>query len=146
MQENTELMQLLQKMAQDNEDQNKYLRKQLFFTRIFAVACCVLVAALLVVLLKLVPPVLNTMDQAVGAMEQATDTLKQASGTLEVVDDTLADIQTLFEEDGLVGQSSTALTQATEKISQMDIEELNKAIADLGAVVEPLANFFEKFR
>ena len=146
MQENTELMQLLQKMAQDNEDQNKYLRKQLFFTRIFAVACCVLVAALLAVLLKLVPPVLNTMEQAVSAMEQATDTLEQASGTLEVVDDTLADIQTLFEEDGLVGQSSAALTQATEKISQMDIEELNKAIADLGAVVEPLANFFDKFR
>ncbi|MBQ7841673.1 MAG: hypothetical protein IJ390_14480 [Lachnospiraceae bacterium] len=146
MQENRDLMELMEKMAGDNEAQNQYLRKQLFFTRIFAIACCVLVAAFMVVLLKLVPPVLQTMEMAVTAMDQATETLKQASETMEMVDDALVNIRSLFEEDGLVGQSSAALTQATEKISQMDIEELNRAIGDLGAVVEPLANFFEKFR
>lgn len=139
MQDTQGIMQLMEKLAADNEAQNRYLRKQLFFTRIFSVACCVLTVALLLVLLKVIPPLLGTMDKAVTALDQAT-------GTLELVDDTLVDIQGLFEEDGLVGQSSEALTQATAKISEMDIESLNAAIKDLGDVVEPLANFFDKFK
>lgn len=146
MQDNQGVMQLLKQLAEDNEAQNRYLRKQLFFTRIFAVACCVLTIALLVVLLKVIPPLLNTMDKALAALDQTVTALDQASDTLELVDDTLTDIQGLFDEDGLVGQSSEALAQATEKMSQMDIDSLNRAIRDLGAVVEPLANFFDKFK
>ena len=52
----------------------------------------------------------------------------------------------LFDENGLVWQSSEALSQATEKLNRMDIESLNSAIRDLGAVVEPLAEFFGKFK
>lgn len=144
--ENQGMLGLIEKMAQDNEAQNNYLKKQLFFTRIFAVACCVMTAALLIVLLKIIPPLLGTLDKAVGAIDTAVEAIDQASNTLELVDDTLVDIQGLFEEDGLVGQSSEALTQATEKISRMDIEALNKAIKELGDVVEPLAEFFGKFR
>lgn len=139
MQDSQEVMQLLTKMAADNEAQNKYLRKQLFFTRIFAIACCVLTIALLAVLLRTIPPLLGTLDKAAESLEQASE-------TLELVDDTLVDIQSLFEEDGLVGQSSEALTQATNKISEMDIESLNAAIKDLGDVVAPLADFFDKFK
>ncbi|MDO4333667.1 MAG: hypothetical protein Q4C58_13415 [Eubacteriales bacterium] len=139
MQDNQGVIQLLEKMAADNEAQNRYLRKQLFFTRIFSVACCVLTIALLAVLLRVVPPLLGTLDQAVEALEQASE-------TMELVDDTLTDIQGLFEEDGLVGQSGEALAQATQKISEMDIESLNAAIKNLGDVVEPLAEFFGKFK
>ena len=57
----------------------------------------------------------------------------------------MRNIQSLFEEEGLVGQSSRALQQTTDKISRMDIESLNSAIRDLGAVVEPLADFFGRF-
>lgn len=146
MQNDQGVIQLLEKMAADNEAQNQYLRKQLFFTRIFAAACCVLTVALLAVLLKVMPPLLGTMDKAVEALDQASETLELVDETLELVEATLVDIQGLFEEDGLVGQSSEALTQATEKISAMDIESLNDAIRDLGAVVEPLANFFDRFK
>lgn len=146
MQNGQDVMQLLEKMSADNEAQNQYLRKQLFFTRIFSVACCVLTVVLLAVLLIVMPPLLGTMDKAVAALDQASETLTLVDETLELVGDTLVDIQSLFEEDGLVGQSSEALAQATEKISTMDIDSLNDAIRDLGAVVEPLANFFDKFK
>ena len=139
IQDNEGVMELLNRMAEDNAAQNRYLRKQLFFTRIFAVSCCVLTAALLIVLLRVIPPLM-------GTMQTAADALGQASGTLALLDDTLEDVQGLFEEDGLVGQSSEALKQATEKISRMDIDNLNAAIKDLGDVVEPLANFFDKFK
>ena len=71
--------------------------------------------------------------------------LTEVSGTLEEADNTMRNIQSLFEEEGLVGQSSRALQQTTDKISRMDIESLNSAIRDLGAVVEPLADFFGRF-
>lgn len=146
IQENQGVMELLEKMAQDNAAQNRYLRKQLFFTRIFAVSGCILTVALLLVALKVMPPLLGAVDKAVTALDQATGTLVVVDDTLQQASDTLADVQTLFEEDGLVGQSSVALQQATDKISQMDIESLNAAIKDLGEVVEPLAEFFGKFK
>ncbi len=139
IQDNQGVMELLDRMAEDNAAQNRYLRKQLFFTRILAVSCCALTVALLVVLLKVIPPLLTTMGKATDALDQATQ-------TLEVMDDTMEEIQGLFEEGGLVGQSSEALRQATEKISRMDIDSLNAAIKDLGDVVEPLADFFGKFK
>lgn len=139
IQDNEGVIGMLTKMAEDNAEQNRYLRKQLFFTRVFAGSCCILTVALILVLLKVIPPFL-------GTMEKAAEALDQGSQTLFLVDETLNDIQGLFDPDGLVGQSSEALGQATEKISRMDIDSLNAAIKDLGDVVEPLAGFFGKFK
>lgn len=137
---------LLSKIAEDNEAQNKYLRKQLRFTRIFAISCCVLTIAMLLVFGRVIPPLLNTLEVATTALNDASDTLEQASETLSMLDTALLDVQGLFAEDGLVGLSSTALREATDKISRMDIESLNEAIRDLGAIVEPMANFFGKLK
>ena len=126
-------------VVQENEKILELLKKQLFFTRVFAAACCILTAAVLIVLILVIPSLLGIMDQAVAAMDQA-------SATLQTANDTLTDIHGLFEEDGLVGQSGQALEQATEKIGRMDIDSLNRAIRELGDVVEPLADFFDKFR
>ena len=91
------------------------------------------------VFLLIVPPMLQIISQGQETLVEVTDTLQTAQ-------ETLTDIQTLFDENGLVWQSSEALSQATEKLNRMDIESLNSAIRDLGAVVEPLAEFFGKFK
>ena len=101
-------------------------------TRILAAVGCVLAAAVIAVFLLIVPPMLQIIRQGQETLVEATDTLQTAQ-------ETLTDIQTLFDENGLVWQSSEAL-------SQMDIESLNSAIRDLGAVVEPLAEFFGMFK
>ena len=152
-QENQELLELLQKMLKENEDANRQLKKQLFYSKIFACAGCVLAVIMAVVFLRIVPPLLVTMDTAVEAMNQASDAMGQATQTLELVDETLAilddalnDFSGLFDEQGLVVQSSEALSEAMEKIESMDIVSLNEAIRNLGEVVEPLANFFGRFR
>ena len=72
--------------------------------------------------------------------------MEQASDTLALVDETLLDVQSLFEEDGLIVQSSEALAQAMEKIDRMDIDSLNQAIQNLKDVVEPMADFFGRFK
>ncbi len=152
-QENQELLELLQKMLKENEDANRQLKKQLFYSKILACAGCVLAVIMAVVFLRIVPPLLVTMDTAVEAMNQASDAMGQATQTLELVDETLAilddalnDFSGLFDEQGLVVQSSEALSEAMEKIESMDIVSLNEAIRNLGEVVEPLANFFGRFR
>lgn len=139
IQDNQDMRQLLDTIAQDNALQNRYLRKQLFFTRILAVASSVLTVALLVVLLIVMPPLFNTMGKA-------TDALDQAARTLSVMDDTMEEIQGLFAEGGMVDLSSEALRQTAEKIGRMDIDSLNAAIKNLEEVVAPFAGFFEKFK
>ena len=129
---------LLEELTEQNRQQTASLKKQLFVTRILAAAGCVLAAAVIAVFLLIVPPMLQIISQGQKTLV-ATDTLQTAQ-------ETLTDIQTLFDENGLVWQSSEALSQATEKLNRMDIESLNSAIRDLGAVVEPLAEFFGKFK
>ena len=124
---------LLEELTEQNRQQTASLKKQLFVTRILAAAGCVLAAAVIAVFLLVVPPMLQIIRQGQETLVEATDTLQTA-------------IQTLFDGNGLVWQSSEALSQATEKLNRMDIESLNSAIRDLGAVVEPLAEFFGKFK
>ena len=123
---------LLEELTEQNRQQTASLKKQLFVTRVLA-------AAVIAVFLLIVPPMLQIISQGQETLVEATDTLQTAQ-------ETLTDIQTLFDENGLVWQSSEALSQATEKLNRMDIESLNSAIRDLGAVVEPLAEFFGKFK
>lgn len=138
-QDNSEWITLLQKLVTENEMQNRQLKKQLFYTRIFAAVGLVLAILLAVVVFRVVPPALSAMETATAAMEQASD-------TLALVDETLLDVQSLFEEDGLIVQSSEALAQAMEKIDRMDIDSLNQAIQNLKDVVEPMADFFGRFK
>lgn len=134
-----DVISLLEELTEQNRQQTASLKKQLFVTRILAAAGCVLAAAVIAVFLLIVPPMLQIISQGQETLVEATDTLQTAQ-------ETLTDIQTLFDENGLVWQSSEALSQATEKLNRMDIESLNSAIRDLGAVVEPLAEFFGKFK
>ena len=127
-----DVISLLEELTEQNRQQTASLKKQLFVTRILA-------AAVIAVFLFIVPPMLQIISQGQETLVEATDTLQTAQ-------ETLTDIQTLFDENGLVWQSSEALSQATEKLNRMDIESLNSAIRDLGAVVEPLAEFFGKFK
>ena len=61
--------------------------------------------------------------------------------------DTVATMEeTLESVTKLVNDSSESLVSAFDNINSIDFEGLNKAIEDLGNVVEPLSNFFKKFK
>lgn len=151
-QETQGVIQYLEKLVEENTAQSRNLQKQLRFTRLLAIAACALAGAFLAALLCIAPPLLRTVKQADGLMEQvsaavenADQALSQVTQTLTEADKALLEIQSMFDEDGLMSQTGDALAQAMEKVDSMDIESLNKAIRDLGDVVEPLANFFNKF-
>lgn len=128
------------------EEMEKLLKKQLLFTRIFAVSNIVLVLIVLFVVLKVVPGITFTMNRISEALTQATVTLEIAEDTLNQASEALDDFDSVAGNvNDLVDSSSVAVEQAMNKVNQMDIEKLNQAIADLSDVVEPLASFFNKF-
>lgn len=116
-----------------NEEQIKLLKKQLFYMRIHTAACLVLTAAILFAVIRLLPGLTLALDQANAVLVDAQTAIE--------------DLQTVSENvNELVNSGSLAVGRTMEKIDQMDIEQLNEAIADLNRVIEPLAEFFGRFQ
>ena len=118
-------------------------KKRLMWSRVTA-----LLMALFVVLVAcVIPAVLNTLKVAEDTMLTANDTLEQAQEIMTDMTSTIDTMETTLESvTKLVNDSSESLVAAFDNINSIDFEGLNKAIEDLGNVVEPLSNFFKKFR
>ena len=133
MEEKKELQELLERLDKSNRQQAWYARWQCVFS-IAAAVCCV---GLLLVVYNLMPQV----QELTGQMEVVLE-------NLEVVTDQLAgmDLGQMVENvDALVVSSQDGVEQAMSKLNSIDFEALNKAIAHLSDVVEPLARFFNVF-
>ncbi len=127
------LKSLVDQLGRAQERQQHLLRKQLFYTRLLALAGIAIAVITLAFVLTILPGV--------------TGVLEQASETLLLVDQTLEDFGQMSQNvDALAGSGGEAIEQLMEKVEQMDIEGLNDAISDLNDVIKPLADFFGNFR
>ena len=125
-------MQMEEKISA-NEEQTRLLKKQLVHMRIHTATGLILTAAFLFVIIRLLPGLTQALDQA-------NEVLADAGAAIE-------DLQEVSQNvNELVDSGSLAIGQTMEKIEQMDIEQLNGAIADLNRVIEPLAEFFGRFQ
>ena len=109
-----------------------YSRIQCIFSVISAVCCVTLVATLL----RFIPQLEDLATQAdllMADLQSVTAELKKLDLT-----DMIAGIN------DLVATSQTGVEDAIEKISEIDISKLNKAVSDLAAVVQPLADFVKR--
>ncbi len=136
MENNNETLDYLKQIRDLNQ-------KRLLWSRVTA-----LLMALFVVLVAcVIPAVLNTLKVAEDTMLTANDTLEQAQSIMTDMTSTIDTMETTLESvTKLVNDSSESLVAAFDNINSIDFEGLNKAIEDLGNVVEPLSNFFKKFR
>lgn len=135
--EHTEMTEMKNLLIQ----QNQLLQKQLKTARLSALLSGLMALALIVTGLVLVPR-LNAMAASV---EEATAQFSSSLASFETVAQELAsaDIAGKLQDlDALVLQSQEAIAQAMDKINAMDIETLNLAIANLAAIIQPLALFF----
>lgn len=162
MEHNQDMLKILTQLEQSGRRQVRYARIQCVFSVIAAVCCAVILVT-----------VLGVMPQVQALTEQTKDLLGQAQHLAAQIEDVAGDAQSLAAKtetvlnnletvsgelaeadlggmvdnvDTLVSSSQAALKQATDKLNAMDIATLNKAIADLADVVEPLAKFFKNFR
>ena len=125
-------MQMEEKISA-NEEQTRLLKKQLVHMRIHTATGLILTAAFLFVIIRLLPGLTQALDQANAVLADAGAAIEDLQEVSQNVNE-------------LVDSGSLAIGQTIEKIEQMDIEQLNGAIADLNRVIEPLAEFFGRFQ
>ena len=125
-------MQMEEKISA-NEEQTRLLKKQLVHMRIHTATGLILTAAFLFVIIRLLPGLTQALDQANAVLADAGAAIEDLQEVSHNVNE-------------LVDSGSLAIGQTMEKIEQMDIEQLNGAIADLNRVIEPLAEFFGRFQ
>ena len=141
MEMNPEMQVYLEKLEKSNRQQVRCARLQCLFS-VLAAVCCLL---LLLTVAKIVPDIKSLSDEISGIAAQAESVLTN----LETVTEELAeaDFSTMVQNmDDLVLTSQEGVSKALEKMEAMDIEALNKAVANLAAVVEPMAKFFKVFQ
>ncbi len=134
MEENKEMLELLQKIEKSNRQQ----------VRNSAIACILALAAAILCGLTFLT-IFNIAPQVNGLVEQAQTVLANLEQTTaELAQADLEGVVSGMET--LVSTGQQSLEQTMEKLNTVDFEALNDAIADLSAVVEPMAKLFGAFR
>ena len=140
MEENREMLELLQKIEASN-------RKQLLYTRIQCIAALVAVACFagIYFLIKdFLPQISAIITEIPGVVAQ----MEVVLGNLEVVTKELTTVDFAGMVEGvntLVATGQVGLEETVAKLNAIDFEALNKAIATLTQVIDPLAKFFKVF-
>ena len=135
MEENKETLELLRKIERSSRIQiySGYVRTGLMLV------CAVCMAALVVMVFRLMPQINEILAQAQHAFNQVgtvLDYLEQTSYQLSQVD-----LQGMVSNvDGLVTTGQQSMETTMEKLNGIDFDALNKAIQDLSAVTQSLAN------
>ena len=141
MDEQKQMMELLQKIEESN-------RKQLMYTRIqciAAVAAVVCFAGIYFLIKDFLPQISAIITEIPGVVAQMESVL----GNLELVTKELTTVDFAGMIDGvnaLVATGQEGLEETVTKLNSIDFEALNKAIATLTEVIDPLAKFFKVFR
>ena len=118
----------------------KTQKRTLLGTRIVAAAVVIMCAAVCISLGILVPKVTKTLDDVNAAIERTESLVESAEKSLSEIDGMITNVNTL------VVDNTESLEEAVNNLNSINFDELNQAIQDLGDVVEPLANFVNKFR
>lgn len=140
MEEKNEMLELLQKIEASN-------RKQLLYTRIQCIAALVAVACFagIYFLIKdFLPQISAIITEIPGVVAQ----MEVVLGNLEVVTKELTTVDFAGMVEGvntLVATGQVGLEETVAKLNAIDFEALNKAIATLTQVIDPLAKFFKVF-
>ena len=140
MEQNERTLELLEKIEKTN-------RRQLLFTQIFCGIALVAVLFCVIALVK-VNQLLPQIQGITAQMQGVLGNMEQAAGQLAALDirGIAENVETLVGNvDMLTVSAQDSLKQTMTKLNTIDFETLNKAIEDLSAVIQPLADFFGMF-
>ncbi len=121
----------------EQEHKQEKMMRYMRFQCIFSVAAAICCFAALVAVCTMIPKVTGLAEQMGGVLDNL-DTVAQQLAE--------ADLAGMAENiDALTVTSRQGVEQAVDKLNTVDLDTLNKAIKNLGDVVEPLARFFNIF-
>ena len=129
------------------QEQTQILKKQLFYERMRTLATLVIAAGMIICIVIVLPVILTTVQRANDIMLQASETIVLADAAIESITEMSATITEMGDNmDAFITENSESIADVMKKVEAVDFETLNKAIKDLGDVVEPFANFFGRFK
>ena len=152
MENKKELMELMGRMDESNRQQAKFAKLQCLFSAV-AAFCCIVVLVVVCTILPQVKGLVGQVDTVLTNVKDVSTELAEAdiSGVMTNLEEVTrelaeADLGNMAEDvSDLVSTSQGGVEEALDKLNGIDLDTLNRAIADLAAVVEPLANFFNRF-
>lgn len=145
-----EVMAILKDIQENEQREMKYAKKQAKVASIISIVACILAIVVIGVVFTLLPKINALVVQATTTIESVDTILadtKNVVTNLNTVTDDLSKVDMsslLGDVSGLVESTESSLGDAMTKINAIDIDGLNTAIEDLGAIVEPLAKLFGK--
>lgn len=135
---NDAFRELMKRIESSNAGQENYARKQYRMTQITAIASVLILLIVCYTASVFIPKVNVTYQN----MELIMEDMKIITSELAE-----ADLDQMIEDvDRLAVDSQKNINDAMKKVNDIDIDSLNAAIKNLSDVVEPFANFFNKFR
>ena len=121
--------------------------KQLFYSRIRSIAAVVTALCILCALVMVVPALLRTAAGADAVIAPASSSITLADeAIIDVIEMSGAITEMGLSMDDFIAENAEAVSSLMKEIEAIDFEGLNKAIKDLGDVVEPFAKFFNRFQ
>ena len=118
----------------------KSQRSHLNFQKIMTGATVAIFAALAVSLLILVPRTVKLLSKLHQTVDEAEIMISEAEDSLDQIDEMVGNLNVTITD------NSKNLTEAVEKMNNIDFETLNQAINDFSDTVEPMARFFNQFK
>ena len=150
LQEQSSVKESVGQMETSQESIDKRLErmnKQLFYTRILAVAALGLFLVFFLSAVIVVRRVCGTLKQVNSLAENATGTLDAANQALSEVSKMSGEITGVSTQlSEFITENAQTLSDAATDISEIDFEGLNQAIQDLQDAVGPFANLMNSFR
>ena len=148
MEENKEILELLKQIEKSNRRQTMCCIALCIFAMVTALCCIVTFVAIY----QIIPQIPAIVPQITGVIPQITEVVSKMhvvlanleKSTSQLAQMDLSTMVTDVSELVVTGQQSLEITM--EKLDSIDFASLNKAIKDLGAVVEPLAKMTSVFR
>ncbi len=122
------------------EEIRKFSQKQVVWQRLSSLCILGALICIVVVLFIVVPRVLETLDHINSVAAKVETSLENVDVMVNEMTDASKNLNQL------VGENSTSLTDAIDKMAGVDYDGLNQAIQDLQDAVGPMASFFNRFR
>ena len=140
MEQNMEMITLLQNIEKANRQQVRLTRLVCIFA-LAAAICCGCTLWLVYSVLPEITEILPQISAVASQMQTVLSDLEQATRQLSVMDFT----GMVEDVDTLVTTAQSSLEQTMGKLNSIDFDTLNKAIADLSKVVEPMSKLMKVF-
>ena len=123
----------------------RYQKKTAKRTTAVAVALGVIALIFAVSAALIVPEVINTLTAVQNSLEEVSTLAGKAEDTLENLNTSLVGMNKMIDNvDTVLTDNTDAMSEAVNKISNIDIDSLNESIQDLNSAVDSMGKLFNR--